>query len=584
MTASSGPASRRADPAEIPASERIEVTFEGRALEARRGETVAATLAAHGIGAFRETGFGSPRGLFCGMGVCHDCLVEVDGRANQRACMTKVDGPLAVRSERIDGPLSAKGGSPAAAGTVVADIAVVGGGAAGLTAACVAAEAGARVVVVDERPAPGGQYFKQPTEALDPPPRGRNDRQFAGGRALLARARKAGVEIRSGTVWAAEQGGLLRVHSGQDEFAVRARRLVVATGAYERGLAVPGWTLPGVMTTGAAQTLVRSYRVLAGRRILVAGNGPLNLQVALELADAGATIVAVVEAAPRPGPWAVGPLTRMTAASPDLALQGARYVRKLRKLGIPLIHGHVVDRIDGGEGDLAVSLTETGGGAIRSIHKADTVALGYGFQPANDILRLLGCRHDFDGRRGQLATVRDADCRTSEETVFAAGDCTGLGGAFAAVAEGAIAGAAAARDLGFALSEALTRGVERARKDLGRHRRFQAALWRLYAADLPEPTRPETVVCRCEEVTLGEIEAALEGGDGGIGSLKRATRLGMGRCQGRYCAPVAAAILAKRTGAPVEEFSFFAPRAPLKPVPIGAVAASAGQKDVPAQP
>lgn len=579
MTPPSDEAPWRAAPVEIARADRIEVTLDGRPLTARRGETVAAVLAAHGVTTFRSTGFDTPRGLFCGMGVCHDCLVEVDGRANQRACMTKIDAPMTIRRQRVDLPLGDPG--PAAASDALSiDIAVIGGGAAGLTAACVAAEAGASVLVIDERSAPGGQYFKQPTKVLDPPDPGRDDRQFAGGRSLLERARRAGVRHLAGTVWTAEGPGFLRVLAGRSETTVQARRVIVATGVYERGLPVPGWTLPGVVTTGAAQTLLRSYRVLAGRRVLVAGNGPLNLQVALELAGAGAEVVAVVEAAAKPGPWALGPIMRMTANAPDLAIQGAGYVRRLDRLGIPMLHEHVVERIDQAAGGLTVSLRQTGGDQVVSVHKAETVALGYGFQPANDLLRLFGCRHAFDDARGQLATVRDADCRTSEETVFAAGDCTGLGGAFAAISEGTIAGAAAARDLGHAGSKMARQGLPRARRDLRRHRRFQQALWALYAADLPPaPRPPETVVCRCEEVTLGEIDAALAGGDLSIGSLKRATRLGMGRCQGRYCAPVAAEILAARTGAPVAEFSFFAPRGPLKPIPIGAVAAQPGEPE-----
>lgn len=580
MTRASYEAPWRAAPVDIVRADRVEVTFDGRPLGARRGETVAAVLAANGVTTFRTTGFDSPRGLFCGTGVCHDCLVEVDGRANQRACMTKIEAPVTIRRQRIGLSLGEPQSVDPPNGSLAADIAVIGGGAAGLTAACVAAEAGASVLVIDERPTPGGQYFKQPTKVLDPPDPGRDDRQFAGGRSLLDRARRAGVRHLAGMVWTAEGPGLLRVLAGRSETTVTARRVIVATGAYERGLPVPGWTLPGVMTTGAAQTLLRSYRVLAGRRVLVAGNGPLNLQVALELAGAGAHVVAVVEAARKPGSWALGPIMRMTASAPDLAIQGAGYVRRLDKLGIPMLHDHVVERIDDASGGLTVSLRPTGGDRVVSVHKAETVALGYGFQPANELLRLFGCRHAFDAAHGQLATVRDADCRTSDETVFAAGDCTGLGGAFAAIAEGIIAGAAAARDLGHAGSQAAREGLARARKDLRRHRRFQQALWSLYAADLPvAPRAPETVVCRCEEVTLGEIDAALEGSDAGIGALKRATRLGMGRCQGRYCAPVAAKILARRTGMPVAELSFFAPRGPLKPVPLGTIATRAGAEE-----
>jgi len=134
MTPPSDEAPWRAAPVDIARADRVEVILDGEPLVARRGETVAAVMAAHGVTTFRETGFDSPRGLFCGMGVCHDCLVEVDGRANQRACMTRIEAPMAIRRQRVDLPL----GEPrpgAGTGSLAADIAVIGGGAAGLTLA-----------------------------------------------------------------------------------------------------------------------------------------------------------------------------------------------------------------------------------------------------------------------------------------------------------------------------------------------------------------------------------------------------------------------------------------------------------------
>ena len=198
----------------------------------------------------------------------------------------------------------------------------------------------------------------------------------------------------------------------------------------------------------------------------------------------------------------------------------------------------------------------------------DALTMGYGFLPANEILRLLGCRHVYDPGRGHLVTVRDANGRTTVPGVLGVGDGCGLGGARAAEAEGVLAGLAAAAALG--RSPAPTR----ARAGLARQRRFQKALWQLFAAPYPglALADPGTVVCRCEEVTLGEVEIAMADAGNALGSVKRLTRAGMGRCQGRYCGPLLAGLLAARTGQAPDEFAFFAPRPPIRPVPLDAIA------------
>jgi len=554
----------------------LAIDFEGREIRGRAGETLAAALTAAGEQAFRETRGGERRGLFCGMGVCQECLVTVDGQANQRACMTKLDRPLFVRRQShvatASDPRSGTRPSLASADVLTPDILVLGGGAGGLNAAATAARAGAQVVLVDERPQPGGQYYKQPIDLSERRALA-DDAQFAGGRALIAAAEAAGVTFLKGAqLWGAFEPLDLMVFDGQASRLCRPRRLIVAAGAYERGLPFPGWTLPGVMTTGAAQTLLRSYAVLAGRRVLVAGNGPLNLQVALELARAGAQVAAVVELARPPGPWAAAALAKMLTSAPALALRGRGYLAELRRRGIPLLNRHVIARVDRAGDRLRAQVTPwpaTGDSSGRS-YDVDAVCVGYGFMPANEVLRALGCRHAFDPTRGHLVTECDADGLTSVAQVYAVGDCTGLGGAPAAEAEGVIAGLAAARSLGLRAAAGQERTIARARAQLRRHRRFQAGLWELFRAPrlLTELADPETVVCRCEELTLAEIEAGFDDGAGSIGALKRTTRAGMGRCQGRYCGPILAAVAAARRTLPLDEAAHWAPRPPVKPIRI----------------
>ena len=571
-------ASLRGRGGDLSESDAITFEFEGERVVGRRGESLAAALAAAGIRALRVTRGGESRGMFCGMGVCQECLVEVDGVSNQRACMTKLEKSVSVRRQRHlaaamarrdDGPPPSVDATP-----LEPDILVVGGGAGGLNAARSAALAGARVLLVDERPLPGGQYYKQPLAIPALAKEHSSDPQFAGGRALIEAAEAAGVTmLRGARVWGAfEPLDLLIVDNGASRLC-RPKRLIVAAGAYERGLPIPGWTLPGVMTTGASQTLLRSYRVLAGARILIAGNGPLNIQVALELARAGADVVAVVELAERPSVRMLPALGTMLASTPALALRGVRYLAELRRRRIPLLYNSVLAEVTERGRRLSglIKRWPTKSEDAGRHFEVDTICMGYGFMPSNDILRALGCVHRFDPVRGHLVTERDADQRTSVAEIYAVGDCTGIGGAPAAEAEGIIAGLAAARSLEFAPSAADDRADSRARSALARHRRFQAGLWRLFRAPrfMTELATPETVICRCEELTLSGIEMDAEPGFASIGAVKRRTRSGMGRCQGRYCGPILAAVSAAREGRALDEAGYWAPRPPITPIRIG---------------
>jgi NADPH-dependent 2,4-dienoyl-CoA reductase/sulfur reductase-like enzyme len=507
--------------------------------------------------------------------------VVVDGVPNQRACTLKVTRPLRVaRQTPATLPADDAGHAPVSVDDYRVErpqILVIGGGAGGLASALAARRAGADVVLLDERGTAGGQYYKQ--AAVGEPGGALDAQQAAGQRLVEAVARSGAIVVPECEVWGAfpaddaaadifavDPGGARRFHPA---------RLVVATGAYERALPVPGWTLPGVMTTGAAQTLWRSYQTLPGRRILIAGNGPLNLQVACEFARAGATVVAVAETARAPRAGALGPLLAMAAADPDLMWAGLAYRAGLARHRVPLLYGRVVTRIERQASGLTVTLGHLAGRSIEADRRLETdvVCLGYGFLPANEILRALEAAHDYDRARGQLVTRRRADGETTVAGVYGVGDCCGLGGAKAAVEEGTLAGLAAARSLG--LTGSPVAALESAaRRRLARSRRFEHALWTLFAVPRfdHELADAETLVCRCEEVSLGRLEATLADGRPSIGEVKLRTRAGMGRCQGRYCAPVLASLLAARHGRPIDEMAFFAPRAPVKPVAIADLA------------
>ncbi|MGH7126379.1 MAG: (2Fe-2S)-binding protein, partial [Stellaceae bacterium] len=285
----------------------------------------------------------------------------------------------------------------------------------------------------------------------------------------------------------------------------------------------------------------------------------------------------VVELAEMPAIPSLLALAAMTIASPSLVREGLGYRRRLGVAGVRVLYGAAVTRVEAAESGLTVHVARpTARSAPEHTYTVDTVCLGYGFHPSNEILRALGCAHDYDATRDQLVTraTPDGTGKTTVPTVFALGDCTGLGGARMALAQGTLAGLAAASELGYPIGDALEAERARAQRELARHRRFQSALWRLYAAPHLgiELATPATVVCRCEEVNAGQIEAALSERCPSIGELKRTTRAGMGACQGRYCGPLLSSLMANRLGRTPEEDLRFAPRVPLKPIPVADIA------------
>jgi len=537
-----------------PTGSPVRLNFDGREIAALEGETIAAALASSDIVTVRQARSGAPRGPFCGMGVCFDCLVTVDGRPGQRACLTKVAAGMDVRS------------SPAAAASpiepvrpaeeIACDVLVVGAGPAGLSAARSLALAGADVIVLDERLHPGGQFFK-PLAPSHQAEISTLDSQFRNGAVLAQSTLRAGAQIvNEATVWAAfSPHEVAAIVAGRSRLYL-PRRLVLATGAYEQSPTIPGWTIPGVMTVGGLQTLARSYRVAPGERIVIAGNGPLCLQAAVELLDGGANVVAVLEAAPRPGLAQWQALASAALADPFLMINGLSLAARL---GGKLHWARRATRLVGDDRVRGIEVDDE----LR--FEADIVALNHGFASSSELARSLGAAHRFVSRgNGSMETLTDANGRTSLAEVFAIGDGARFGGAHAAMAQGALAAAAIAGDLGLAMAE-----PREARRTQRRAARFQAALWQMFDTPPVDPAAIDdsAVVCRCEEVTAGELRGLIAVGHDSPASLKRACRVGMGRCQGRYCA----SLVARMTTPEVGEFDLFAPQPPAKPVPIRAL-------------
>ncbi|MEV4614738.1 NAD(P)/FAD-dependent oxidoreductase [Kitasatospora sp. NPDC049258] len=428
----------------------------------------------------------------------------------------------------------------------VYDLAVIGAGPGGLAAAVTAADLGLSVALLDAGGRPGGQYYRHPAPGLRA---ARPERLHHGWSAFAGLSRRLREHIghrRIGYlsghhVWTAEPGAPWRLHAttgrdAGDAAVLRARAVLLATGAYERQLPFPGWTLPGVVTAGGAQAMLKSSLVLPGRRIVVAGSGPLLLAAASSLVTAGAEVPAIVEAGTYLG-YARGLPTLL--GNPAKLVEGAGHGARLLRHRVRLRRASAVVEVHGNDRVTGVTVARLDRdwrpvpGTGRRID-CDAVAVGHGLIPQIELATELGA----DTRvipDGTVALRVDAEQRTSLPGLWAVGETCGVGGADLALAEGVLAAHAVA-------GRAAPPGVAR-RRD---RRRAFAEL--MAAAHRPAPgwtqwLTPQTEVCRCEEVPAGRIREAVEElGATDARTVKLLTRAGMGWCQGRMCGAAVACL------------------------------------------
>jgi len=451
----------------------------------------------------------------------------------------------------------------------VRDVLVVGAGPAGLAAVTRAASHGARVALVDAGPAPGGQYWRQPDSSraagdesvdcgatgLGPESLGHFHHDLAAYRELvelLHRQRQEGrIDYRPRHhVWAIDRDDdRFRVHAvdhGSEQersVTLTGARLILATGAYDRQVPFPGWDLPGVVTAGGAQALLKGHGVRVGRRVVVAGTGPFLLPVAAGLATAGATVAGVHEAA-SPRAW----LRHAAPVGRNLTKlgEGFGYARTLARHRVSvrsrsvLVAAHGAERLE----SVTVARSDGRGGTVPGSEQrvaCDALAVGWGFTPQLELPLALRCAHRVDVD-GSVVCVTDDDQQTTVAGVYVAGETCGVGGAALALVEGVIAGAAAAG------VPVVAAKVRRRRNAL---RSFATAMHRAHPVPSGWPSRldADTVVCRCEEVTAGRLHDAVdELGVTDARSAKLLTRTGMGWCQGRVCGYATACLTSTWTG------------------------------------
>ena len=452
-------------------------------------------------------------------------------------------------------------------------VAIVGAGPAGLRAAETLVQAGLRPVLIDESPRVGGQIYRQPPAALARDPKDLYGFEAGRATALFDRfaALRDQVDHRPDTlVWHLENRALHLLHEGRPH-TLPFDALILATGATDRVLPFPGWTLPGVVTLGAAQVALKAQASLVGPRVVFAGSGPLLYLVAWQYLKAGGQVMAVLDTAPDDAPRRALP---QLLARPAVLAKGAYFLARLRLAGVVLRRGVT---LLGAEGEGRVTALRWARAGREETTACDAIGFGYGVRSETQLADLAGCAFDFDALDQAWLPRRDAAGRSSVPGVYLAGDGAAIRGADAAELAGARAAMALLQDRGLALpAGASASGVEQA---LVPHQRFREGLETLcpLPAGWAAQADDALIVCRCEEITAGELRAcARDTGTRELNRLKALTRIGMGRCQGRMCGTAAAQLLAHAAGCSVAEVGRLRGQPPVKPVPIAVIAGALG--------
>lgn len=449
------------------------------------------------------------------------------------------------------------------------DLGIIGAGPAGMAAAAEAADRGLRVALLDEQPRAGGQIYRDVDRVA--PLRGNIlGTDYLHGTGLTAGLQHDAIDhINGAVVWAVEAGFRISYTRNGCGAQINADRILLATGALERPMPLPGWTLPGVMTAGAGQILLKQSGIVA-RNVVLVGSGPLLYLIAAQMVRASSPPAALIETQTH---------GQMIHASRHIggALRGWRYLAKgmrmlaeLTRARVPRYTGATDITITGTDKAEAVSFTSKG-----RPHRitCDTVMLHHGVVPNTQAARSIGVTHSWHNAQQCFVPYTDKWGQSDVDGVFIAGDGAGIGGAKAAEFAGRLAALQIACQAGhLPLPD---------RDQIARHQRHQLTVETsarpfLDAAYPPfaQALRPDdnTVICRCEEVTAGDIRGYAKLGCIGPNQTKAFGRAGMGPCQGRYCGLSVTTLLSQAHGQTPDETGYYRIRPPLKPVTLGELA------------
>jgi len=423
------------------------------------------------------------------------------------------------------------------------ELAIIGSGPAGMEAAISATENGVNTVIIDHFPKAGGQYFMQLPEKFSS--LAETETEIKGRHLIKKFLSQKVTQIQGALIWGIfkdenEEDWLIGLFGPSVPKFVRAKKIILANGAYDTPVAFPGWTLPGVITCGAALIFLKSQRFAPGTKAIVSGTGPLLLSVGAHLIEAGVEVLAICESNQILPKGFLHGLTMFSHL--HRVKEGAKYFSTILKNRVSYKTGWSVKEVKGQNRVEEVSITklDRNGRPIpgkQITHKADLVISGYSLTPNTGLARMIGCEFKYQANKGGWIPHRNERMQSSIPEIYIIGDGASIGGAENAQLEGKIAGIDVAFQTGHLNQEIAQRKISDLQPQLKNQKRFGVLYSDLFT---PKPglislANDETILCRCEEVTFGEVKKAVEMGAKTIGEVKMLTRAGMGNCQGRMC-------------------------------------------------
>lgn len=452
------------------------------------------------------------------------------------------------------------------------DTIVIGAGPAGMAGAIKASAHGLSVLLVDEQAAPGGQVWRAVERNAKVDLGNALGEDYRKGHKLAEKLRDSNVELCFGAqVWQIEDAFSVYLSIDGKAQCIKARTILMATGAQERPNPFPGWTLPGVMSVGAAQTLIKNAGTIPDEPVWIAGTGPLPLLYMSQLLDLGGKIAGYIDTAPRSNFWHAARHFPSALMSPRGLIKGAGWLAKLRRAGVPFYKAAQGLEAFGDQYLETICFNKANGDTVET--SVRLLLTHEGVVPNVHFTMAMGCAHDWDKAQLCFAPRLNRWGETTRDGLFVAGDGGGVAGADAAVELGEIAGLGLANKLDALTEKMADAEAGNARKMLGPLLAMRPFLDALYK---PRPEvflpLPQTLVCRCECQTAAQISEAAGLGAADPNQVKAATRAGMGPCQGRQCGYTVAALVAQAHGLPMGSVGFFNIRPPLKPVTLGEVA------------
>jgi thioredoxin reductase len=447
------------------------------------------------------------------------------------------------------------------------DVVIVGAGPAGLAAATTCAEAGLTTVIFDEQSGVGGQIYRSITETAAGVATILGQ-SYERGRVLVEAFKASGVQyVPRATVWSLTSEREVGVSWGGGSQLVRGKRVIICTGSMERPFPIPGWTLPGVMSAGAAQILLKSSGLIAEGRTVIAGCGPLLWLIAAQYLKAGAKLEAILDTTPRENRKRAAPHLFPFIFS-GYFREGLALTRSVKRRA-RVISGVTSLRATGEASVSAVSY-RCGDSAEETL-LVDHLFLHHGVVPNSNLGMSVGLRHQWDENQLSWIPWLRGDGSSSISGIALAGDCAGIGGAEAARSSGVLAGLNAARALGRRIPRSEVHDMRRTLERSMRGRRFLDELFR--PAEVFRQPKGDTIVCRCEEITAQQVVEAITLGSPGPNQLKAFSRCGMGACQGRMCGLTVTELMARARGLSPQEIGYYHVRSPVKPITVAELAA-----------